>query len=205
MKKIFNSIDNEQLKYNWLITDCECYPKDEKINNLFSKDYIWLSGNQFTEIVSKENFQFIWGVLSGFSKEISLNEILKYELPFADGHEGFWEDNVKLQHPLSTFEIVAWDSSLTIIVSKDDNIVEKFMNFFPLSEDLSKQNTKANSEIALIEKLLIHQLINNNIDINNKILEKKYFIWNKLYLNNDYPIMEKDIIKFINKLLSLEN
>ncbi len=205
MKKLFQAIENEQTKYNWLITNYECYPNDEKISHIFSKEYIWISGEQFTEIINKEDFQFIWGVLSGFSKEITLEEVLKYELPFADGYEGFWIDNVELQHPFDNVEIVAWDSSLTIIISKDDNIVEKFMNYFPLSEDLSKQNTKNNSEIALIEKLLIYQLINNNININDEILNKKYFIWNKLYSNRNFSVKEEDILQCINQLLNLKD
>lgn len=41
MSKIFDAIDNEQLKYNWLITDYEYYPQDETSNELFSKEYIY--------------------------------------------------------------------------------------------------------------------------------------------------------------------
>jgi hypothetical protein len=144
MGKIFNAIEDEQLKYNWLITNCECYPEDKNINELFSEEYIWISGKQFTEIISKENFQFIWGVFSGFSKDITLEEVLKYDLPFADGYEGFWVANVGIQHPLAEVEIVAWDSSLTLLISKNDNLVEKFSNNLPMSEDLSALNTKNN-------------------------------------------------------------
>ncbi len=39
MGKVFLSLDNEQLKYNWLITNCECYPQDEKLYALFYQDY----------------------------------------------------------------------------------------------------------------------------------------------------------------------
>lgn len=38
MNKIFKSINNEQLKYNWLITNCECYC--ESVDDLLSKEYI---------------------------------------------------------------------------------------------------------------------------------------------------------------------
>lgn len=144
MVKVFNAIENEQFKYNWLITDCECYPQDEESEKLFSKEYIWISGEQLTEIVKKDDFQFIWGVFSGFSKEITLEEVLRYDLPFADGYKGFWVDNVGIQHPLAEVEIVAWDSSLTLLISKNDNIVKKFHDYFPLSEDLSALNTKNN-------------------------------------------------------------
>lgn len=130
MRKIFNNLENEQLKYNWLITNCDCYPQDESINELFSQEYIWISGKEFTEIISKEDFQFIWGVFSGFSKDITLEEVLKYELPFADGYEGFLVDNIGTQHPLADIEIVAYDSSFTLLISNNDNLVKKFKNNF---------------------------------------------------------------------------
>lgn len=144
MAKVFNSIENEQLKYNWLITNCECYPQDEELYELFSKEYIWISGEQLTEIINKNDFQFIWGVFSGFSKEVLLEDILKYKLPFADGYKGFWIDHVGIQHPLAEVEIVAWDSSLTLLISKDVNLVQRFRDYFPLSEDLSALNTRNN-------------------------------------------------------------
>ena len=28
LKKLFDAIGNRQVEYNWLITDCVCYPKD---------------------------------------------------------------------------------------------------------------------------------------------------------------------------------
>lgn len=144
MAKVFNSIENEQLNYNWLITDCECYPEDKSINEMFSKKYIWISGEQLTEIISKDDFQFVWGVFSGFSPEVTLEEVLRYDLPFADGYKDFWANNVGIQHPLAKVEIVAWDSSLTLLISKDDSLVQKFCNNFPLSEDLSALNTRNN-------------------------------------------------------------
>ncbi len=144
MYKVFNAIENEQLKYNWLITDCECYPKDKGINKMFSKEYIWISGEQLTEIISKGDFQFVWGVFSAFSQEVTLEEALRYDLPVADGYKGFWVNNVRIQHPLAEVEIVAWDSALTLLISKDDNLVQKFRSNLPLSKELSALNAKNN-------------------------------------------------------------
>lgn len=146
MDKVFNAIENEQLKYNWLITDCECYPQDKNIDKLFSEEYVWISGKQLTEIISNEDFQFIWGVFSGFSPTVALEDVLKYKFPFADGYTGFWVTDVDIQHPLAEVEIVAWDSSLTLIIGRDHNLVQNFMNNLPLSEDLSVLNTIDNKQ-----------------------------------------------------------
>jgi hypothetical protein len=53
-----------------------------------------------------------------YSPKVTLEEILRYGLPFADGYKGFWVNNVGIQHPLAEVEIVAWDSSLTLLISK---------------------------------------------------------------------------------------
>lgn len=62
LSTIFQAIDNKQLKYNWLITNCECYFCNKNIDKLFSQKYTWISGKELTAIISKEDSQFIWCV-----------------------------------------------------------------------------------------------------------------------------------------------
>lgn len=200
MGPIFQGIRNEQIKYNWLITNCECYPRNKKISDMFLKKYCWLSGEQLTEIIYEEEFQFIWGVFSGFSKDINLDEVLKYDLPYADGHGGFWQNSINIQHPLADIEIVAWDSSLTLFISRVDELVDNFRQRFPLSEDLLERNLKISSEIEYIEKLLIKELVKRNIDINSEILHKKYLIWNHLYLDRENLVKDEDILNSIERI-----
>lgn len=61
---MFDAIGNEQNEYNWLITDYECYPQTQSIDDKLSHEYCWLSGNELTNIVESEDFQWIWAVLS---------------------------------------------------------------------------------------------------------------------------------------------
>ena len=136
LKKVFDAIDNKQKEYNWLITDCECYPNNQKTEELLNKEYCWISGEELTEIVNQEDFQWIWAVLSGFDKNIELSEVLKYDLPYVNEYEGFWNKPLTLQHPLSKIEIVPCDSSLTLFLSKDKKLVNSFMSSFPYSENL---------------------------------------------------------------------
>lgn len=140
--KVFDAIGNAQTQYNWLITDCVCYPQSPDMNALLSQRYCWLSGHELTSIVNQEDFQWIWAVLSGFRREIPLDEILKHPLPHADGYEGFWKNPLSIQHPLAEVEIVPWDSSLTLIYSKRKDIVNFFRKYFPLSEDMVSYNKR---------------------------------------------------------------
>lgn len=91
-------------------------------------------------MVETEDFQWIWAVLSGFPRHISLAQVLEYGLPYADMYPGFWANPVSIQHPLAEVEIVSWDSSCTLVISRNHKIVSDFMDGFPLSRDLSLYN-----------------------------------------------------------------
>lgn len=138
LKKVFASINNKQKEYNWLITDCVCYPSNPKTDEMLSKEYCWITGEDLTDLVTKEKFSWIWAVLSAFDKTVELSDILEYELPYADGYKGFWKKPLTLQHPLAKIEIVPWDSSLVLILSEDKAIVDDFMKCYPKSETLEE-------------------------------------------------------------------
>lgn len=142
MKDVFSAINGAQRDYNWLITDCECYPQNSEIEQLLEKEYCWLSGDELTDIIEKENFQWIWGILCGFERDVTLEEILKYPLPCVQKYSGYYSNPVRLQHPLSTVEIVPCDSSHTLIISKDKNITDSYLKCCPKAEDLFLYNQK---------------------------------------------------------------
>lgn len=135
LKKLFDAIGNRQTEYNWLITDCTCYPENPKTDTMLRKDYCWISGEDLTELVTQEDFQWIWAVLTGFDKSVKLSEVLKYDLPYAEDYNGFWSKPISMQHPLARIEIVPWDSTMTMIFSDDKNIIDSFRAAYPQSED----------------------------------------------------------------------
>ena len=104
------------------------------------KDYLWVSGKEIKSLFQLEDFQWVWGVLSGFSSNILLEDVLKYPLPNADGYPGFWENPVTLQHPLAEMELVAWDSSCTLCIAKNELIIDEFLALYSQAEDLEKYN-----------------------------------------------------------------
>lgn len=135
MKKLFEAIGNRQTEFNWLITDCICYPDDPKTDAMLSKDYCWISGDELTEIIAQEDFQWIWAVLSAFDKSVAFEDVLKYDLPRAEDYVGFWSRPISMQHPLARIEIVPWDSSMTMLFSDDKGIIDSFRATYPYSED----------------------------------------------------------------------
>ena len=139
--KVFEAIKNKQKDYNWLITALDGVP--QKIEECCKgKDHCWLTGEELSQIVAEDDGQWVWAVLSGFDKSIALSEVLKYPRPYADGYGGFWENPLSMQHPLAAIEIVPWDSSLVLFFSKQEDLVRDFLDFFPLSEELSAYNAK---------------------------------------------------------------
>lgn len=125
LKEYFNLMDNVQKEYNWLISSYECYPRSKEIQSVFSRETVWLSGSELTDIINEEDFQWVWGVLSGFSQKLSLDEVMAYKIPWADGNVAIWNEGDSIQHPLADIEIVAWDSSATIIKSKREEIINR--------------------------------------------------------------------------------
>lgn len=142
MSTVFKAINNAQNQYNWLIADCVCYPESKEIELIFDQKYCWLSGEELTAIIAQEDFQWIWGVLCGFEKDIPLEEVLKYPLPSAEGYNGYYNNPVSVQHPLASVEVIPYDSSWTIIVSKNKTIIDSYLRYYPEAEELSLFNQK---------------------------------------------------------------
>jgi len=142
LDRVFEAIENKQDDYNWLITDCDLNVYIPRFSEAYGDKYCWIDGKELAKIVREEKIQWIFAVLSGFKKDIPLEEVLKYPLPFADGYHGFWENPISLQHPLAAVEIVPWDSTLTLLISKNAEIVDSFRRNFPLSDDLYEYNIK---------------------------------------------------------------
>jgi hypothetical protein len=139
MKMIMMPFSQYFKKYNWLITECECYPNDI----LEEKDkFIWITGEELYEKLSLQDIQFVWAVFSGFENNISFKKILEYDFPYADGNKTFWDEEIKIQHPLAEVEIVPFDSTFVLFISKNNSFVETFIKKFPLAKDLEEYNKK---------------------------------------------------------------
>ena len=123
--------------YNWLITDID---SDYSSDNLTEKGYDFLSGEAFLELVENDEYKFVWGVFSAFSKDVKLDEILSKGIPFADGYTGFWKSTVNLQNPLAITEMVLWDGMLAIIISHNEEVINRFLEFYSSSMDLEEYN-----------------------------------------------------------------
>ena len=134
LDKVFAALGNIQENYNWLLTDCECNVDIPELED----EFCWMSGSELTALQRKyHDPQWIWAVLSAFDKTVTEEQALEYPLPNArDNNNALWRLPVEVQNPLARFEIVPFDSSYTLLISREKEIVDRFRAYFPLSEDL---------------------------------------------------------------------
>jgi hypothetical protein len=125
--RVFEAFGGLQRKFNWLLTGDECF--------FVNGRPMWLSGSELTERVDAGWSTFEWGVISGFDKGVVV-DLVERPLPYADGNTSLWKPYPKPQHPRAAVEIVCFDSSLTLLLSRDRELAERFRAFFSDARDL---------------------------------------------------------------------
>lgn len=129
MGLVLKSFKGKENEYNWLISNFELnqYPED-----IFNRDFIWISGDELSDKLDKNDIQFIWAVFSGFKKDIiiNLNEVEEFPKPMFD------EKSLSIQHPQAQVEIICFDSTFTLLKTKDEEVSKRFKEFFNEAEDL---------------------------------------------------------------------
>jgi hypothetical protein len=124
IEDVLNASEITISQYNWLIVDYECnyYPNNEWENE--RHDYIWVSGNELSAILSSnEQLQFIWGVIVAYEHDVEFEDVRAKDLPVIDISK-FDRENLEMQSELGILEIVAADSSMFSMISKKVEYIE---------------------------------------------------------------------------------
>ena len=140
LKVLLMPIENEIKDLKWLISDLEINTSEmEKLPINHEKDWFLISATEMN-IIRDTDTQIIWGAFSGIpnDQEIEPNQI---DLPFAEANELIWK-NGNLQVLNSKIEIIAWDSSYTIVKFTDYEMSEKFNKYFQEAIELEKYKWK---------------------------------------------------------------
>ena len=125
--------------YNWLLTDID---SDYSSENLHISNYDFLSGKDFQKLIVEETCTYAWGVFSAVSPEVPIEKVLENGLPYANGYTGFWENPITIQNKLASIEMVIWDGEMALIISRDEKVVNGFLDYYTLSEELEKYNNR---------------------------------------------------------------
>ena len=133
----FPVIKDEILNYNWLLTDIDAdYYSDSLKNN----HYELISGEKFMQLIEGDQFTFVWGVFSAIPKQISIEKIIEEQIPYANGYEGFWNNPVSIQNSVAVIEMVLWDGTAALIISKSEHVINKFIDYYKFSKLLEDYN-----------------------------------------------------------------
>ncbi|MDI9858185.1 hypothetical protein [Flectobacillus roseus] len=140
LKVLLEPIQDEISNLKWIISDLELNTDQLKylpINH--DKDWFLISAEEMN-VLRKTEIQIIWGVFVGILKtqEIEPSQI---DLPFADGNGQIWK-NGNLQVERAKIEIIAWDSSYTIVKFTDPSMSEKFKAYFQEAIELERYKWK---------------------------------------------------------------
>ena len=143
LRLVFEAFGGRERDFNWLLTDVELNQYPPGISPDIGRESAqWLGGPELREIVNTYDVQFIWGVLSGFGPRVVIDPAALEVYPFADGNKSLWVRGARIQHPLADVEIVCWDSSATLLLSRDDDVTRRFRTFFPEAVDLDEYNER---------------------------------------------------------------
>ncbi|WP_157418307.1 hypothetical protein [Bacillus cereus] len=139
-KVIFEAFQGRQVEFNWLITDLEYVVNSEsrKIEShpIVNQDIIFITGEELTKFINTYEIQFIWGVFTAIDKSININVNQLSVEPYANGNKSFWNGYPVIQYPNAVLEIICWDSYVTLLLSKDEDIDDKFQDYFKSAKKL---------------------------------------------------------------------
>ena len=137
MNQAFDVLKEEAQKYNWLLSGYDySYPSE---NMHMGEPYLWLNGSKVAGIWEAGTPHYFC-VVTAYKKDITIDEVLLFQLPYADGYGGFWRPNITMQNPLAEIEIVRWDATYLLVISRSKVVIDKFVKEYPASTDLTEFN-----------------------------------------------------------------
>ncbi|WP_235299778.1 hypothetical protein [Portibacter marinus] len=137
---LLKPIENDIQRFNWLINDLEINSSElESLPINHEQDWFLITSEQMEELRISDT-QIVWGAFSAIDNKSKI-EIKEDVLPYAEGVSEIWK-NGNLQVKESEIEIIAWDSSFTIVKFTDQTLSEKFSNYFDEAIELEKYKWK---------------------------------------------------------------
>jgi len=136
LKQVLAPLREDIHQFSWLVSDLELNTDQlEKLPVNHQQAYFLLSSEKM-ELMLEINPQVIWGVFSAMDSKISPT-IHPDQLPYVNGNPHIWE-NGKLQTEASQIEILAFDSTYTIVKFADKALSAKFKSYFEEAIALEK-------------------------------------------------------------------
>jgi hypothetical protein len=147
LQEVFKAFNGREKKYNWLVTGLECNIRPEEFQPFDSN--FFFDGSELSDLILRQTkpIQFIWGVFTGFPKNIKIDP---ERLPLVPNNTnpGFWIGKPKIQYPGGLVELICFDSALTLLLTPDNDLAEAFRLHFPEAVDLEKANRDRKRQLS---------------------------------------------------------
>lgn len=202
VKLIFDALEGRQKEFNWLIIAHECFgwPLGEEV---FKEEIVLLSGDELTDIVTDNNIQFIWGILSAFDKATNIDINNLTVTPTFDGEWKYGEEDAKPQHPLAIAEIVCVDSSYTMFISKDEDLSNRFIRHYSDAQDLYQWHRELKRRNHIIKELLVEELVRNNKVLAEKdLMNMVYGVRIRIFDKNQKTVEDTSLLPIVKNIIS---
>ena len=141
---IFDAIGDDYIRsLNWRVLYPECGSTPTQRYSFEGKTESWITGEELVEEIHKNpDIQWWWGLLQGFAKDVHPTAVSSAESIDLQDDPGLWTNPVSMRDPGALIEIEAFDSSQTVIIAREDMVLEKLKVAFPDYELLSEYNRK---------------------------------------------------------------
>tara|TARA_R110002020_G_scaffold203146_5_gene406585 strand:+ start:30567 stop:30983 length:417 start_codon:yes stop_codon:yes gene_type:complete len=125
---LLKPIEKDIQNLKWLVSDLEINTSEMEILPIYNEKDWFLISSQEMKTICETDTQIVWGVFSGIDSNAEL-QTDRIEFPYADGNNEIWK-NGNLQIENSKVEIIAWDSSYTIVKFTENKMSDKFKEYF---------------------------------------------------------------------------
>jgi hypothetical protein len=120
LQRVFRALGGREQSFGWLLSDVECPRLPRALSEAESNRLI--PGSNLSSVIMGQTdpLQFEWAVLSRLPPGSTLDVTDLKVTPYADGDPLFWEGVPDLQAPGALVELVCWDSTATILITRDE-------------------------------------------------------------------------------------
>jgi hypothetical protein len=142
--RVFAAFGGLQRRYDWLLTgDEQFFAAGDGCGRP-----TWVGGEELTRTADAGECVYGWAVLSGFEPQVAAGltgadpaaglAAAGGHWPYADGNPAFWRPRARPQHPLAAVEVVCFDASLTLVLSRESGakFTRRFRAYFADALDL---------------------------------------------------------------------
>ncbi|RSK35477.1 hypothetical protein [Hymenobacter metallilatus] len=135
MDNLLPAIRQQVEELNWVISNLQCWHLKDFVPTVADwekqqeNSYIVIPGKILYDVMVNQGIQIVWGVFCGIAGEVP--ELSFDEIPYADGNRELWTEPESLQLAAAALEIVCFDSSVTIVKFRNEELGCQFLDAFP--------------------------------------------------------------------------